>query len=543
MDNSEIQKRVILAVVISFIFFILYDYFLLNNKNQVQSQANSSQVQSVNTTTNSANAPVDATQTTQNQAPQMSQTAPTKTAVIAPSKDGVNRVISTIEAGDKIYSVDALGRISQVELTSHKYKDENGNSIKLFNDFVILKPLELRFSNTELNNEAFKTEVSVDKTSLKVTKESQKLTITQKLSKVTVTKTLTFYLDGHYSVDIKLDNSFDYFISTGFRPTVAVDMYTFHGALVQQVDDTLRMLEDEDFERSEEILGAKFAAAVDRYYTTALYSSDKLLNVVVSADINDSPTIFIKGEKELSLDGYIGPKDFNTLAAIDANLTNIIEYGWFTFIAKPMFTLLQYIYSMVGNWGWAIVIITILLKLALYPLSHKGMVSMQKLKDLAPKIKDIQDKYKNEPQKASAHMMELYKKHDANPMGGCLPIILQIPIFFAIYRVLLNAIELKDAPWILWITDLSVMDPFFVLPILMGLTMFIQQKITPSTIQDEMQRKIFMFLPVIFTVFFAMFPAGLTLYWFVNNLFTVGQQYAINKVFDKQREERKKHHK
>ena len=208
-----------------------------------------------------------------------------------------------------------------------------------------------------------------------------------------------------------------------------------------------------------------------------------------------------------------------------------------------MFILLQYIHSLVENWGWTIVIITILLKLMLYPLAKKGMVSMQKLKDLAPKIKDIQEKYKGDSQKASMHMMELYKKHGANPMGGCLPIILQIPIFFAIYRVLLNAIELKDAPWILWIDDLSVMDPYFVLPILMGITMFLQQKITPNTMQDEMQRKIFMFLPLIFTFFFAMFPAGLTLYWFINNLFTVAQQYTINKSFDKARELRKKNHK
>ena len=213
----------------------------------------------------------------------------------------------------------------------------------------------------------------------------------------------------------------------------------------------------------------------------------------------------------------------------------MIEYGWFTFLAKPMFVFLQYIHDIVGNWGWTIVVLTLIVKLILYPLSYKGMVSMQKLKDLAPKIKEIQEKYKGDPQKSSMHMMELYKKHGANPMGGCLPILLQIPIFFAIYRVLLNAIELKGAEWILWIHDLALMDPYFVLPILMGATMFLQQKITPNTIQDETQRKMFQFLPVIFTFFFLWFPAGLTLYWFINNLFTVGQQYYINKIFEKQK--------
>ena len=207
-----------------------------------------------------------------------------------------------------------------------------------------------------------------------------------------------------------------------------------------------------------------------------------------------------------------------------------------------MFILLQYIHSLVGNWGWTIVLLTLLIKLVLYPLSHKGMVSMQKLKELAPKMKEIQEKYKGDSQKSSMHMMELYKKHGANPMGGCLPMILQIPVFFAIYRVLLNAIELKGSQWILWIDDLAAMDPYYVLPILMGITMFVQQKITPNTIQDEMQKKMFQYLPIIFTFFFLWFPAGLTLYWFINNLFTVSHQYYVNKIFQEQKQLRAQEH-
>ena len=233
--------------------------------------------------------------------------------------------------------------------------------------------------------------------------------------------------------------------------------------------------------------------------------------------------------------GFMGPKNYNDLKALNPELIDVIDYGWFTFIAKPMFTLLQFIQSYVGNWGWTIVILTILIKLVLYPLSYKGMMSMQKLKDLAPKIKEIQLKHKDDKQKQSMAMMELYKKSGANPMGGCLPLLLQIPVFFAIYRVLINAIELKGAEWILWIKDLAEMDPWFVLPILMGVTMFIQQKITPNAMQDEMQKKIFQLLPIIFTFFFLWFPAGLTLYWFVNNVFTIAQQYTINRIFEKKR--------
>jgi YidC/Oxa1 family membrane protein insertase len=339
------------------------------------------------------------------------------------------------------------------------------------------------------------------------------------------------------------------YITPGFRPDVAVDMYTFKGALVQEADETLTMIEDTEASSSVEFKNAPIAAAVDRYYTSAFYNFDRGFVGIVDKYIDtrntleDAPLIFVEALSGDKIDGYIGPKDFKTLDGIDKRLTSIIEYGYITFFAKPVFTLLMMIHDYIGNWGWSIVILTILIRLVLYPLTYKGMVSMQKLKDLAPKIKDLQEKHKNNPQKASAAMMELYKKHGANPMGGCLPLLLQIPVFFAIYRVLLNAIELKQAEWILWITDLAVMDPYFVLPVLMGGSMYLQQVITPNTITDPMQQKIFRFLPLIFIAFFATFPAGLTLYWFVNNLFSLAQQYYINSIFDKKRAELKKAHK
>ena len=156
---------------------------------------------------------------------------------------------------------------------------------------------------------------------------------------------------------------------------------------------------------------------------------------------------------------------------------------------------------------------------------------MQKIKEIAPRIKEVQEKYKGDPQRTNAAVMEMYKKHGANPLGGCLPLLLQIPIFFAIYRVLLNAVELQGAEWILWVHDLSRMDPYYILPILMGATMFYQQKITPSNFTDPLQEKVFKFLPLIFTFFFFTFPAGLVLYWFINNIFSIAQQYLVNKQF------------
>jgi len=176
-----------------------------------------------------------------------------------------------------------------------------------------------------------------------------------------------------------------------------------------------------------------------------------------------------------------------------------------------------------------------MVRIVLYPLTYKGMVSMQKIKDISPKIKEIQAKYKSDPQRMNAAVMDMYKKHGANPLGGCLPMLLQIPVFFAIYRVLLNSVELKSADWMLWISDLSLKDPYFVLPVLMGATMFWHQRITPSNFTDPMQEKIMKWLPVIFTFFFVTFPAGLTLYWFINNIFSIAQQYYVNKIFEAQK--------
>jgi YidC/Oxa1 family membrane protein insertase len=192
---------------------------------------------------------------------------------------------------------------------------------------------------------------------------------------------------------------------------------------------------------------------------------------------------------------------------------------------------LDFLYKLVGNWGVAIILLVILVRLLLFPLTFRGMVSMYKLKELAPKMKQIQERYKNDPQKLQMHMMKLYKEHNVNPLGGCLPLLLQIPIFYGIYKFLLYSIELKGAHF-LWIKDLSEMDPYFILPVLMGITMYIHQKLTPTNFQDPMQEKVFKFLPVIFTIMMATFPAGLVLYWTTNNILSILQQWIINKVME-----------
>ena len=533
LNKKDTQKRIILATVLSFVFFIAYD-FLYIKPQQAEQKAIQAQVQKeqqVQAQTQNTTGKNDAPTITS----QVQKSAPvTKNAV-------QGEIISTITSNKSITKIDSLGRIAQVTLTEHQYITQKGEKIDLF-ALDQLRPLEVRFADRSINNEAFKVQVVASSDKLDVTKNAQKLVLTQNLTDTTVTKTLTFYPDGHYDVQIDVTNDQEFFVTPGFRPNVLVDMYADHGALLKLSDNTLTIVEDEDLDNTETFTGVKIASAFDRYYTTVLYNFEKSMEVSLMPSANKSPQIFIHGQSSIALSGYAGPKEHVILESLNPELIDVIEYGWFTFIAKPMFLMLQYIHTLVGNWGWTIVILTILVKLILFPLSHKGMISMNRLKELAPKMKEIQEKYKNDKQKASTHMMELYKKNNANPMGGCLPILLQIPVFFAIYRVLLNSIELKGAEWMLWVSDLAEKDPYYILPILMGATMFLQQRITPNTIQDEMQKKMFQYLPVIFTFFFLWFPAGLTLYWFINNLFTVAHQYYVNKVFEQARIQRHEEH-
>lgn len=540
MNKQDTQKRILLATLLSFAFFIAYDFLYvqpqaLQQEQTAKVQQKTTQVQAV-TNVNSKTA-----------APQVvTKKASTNTAPLS-SDIATSEIISTITTLNNVIEIDSLGRIAQVKLLGKQYINEDGSQINLFTQNQ-LRPLEVRFSNRTLNDLSFKTKVIASSKNINATTAITKLTLTQTLSGVVATKIMTIYPDGHYDVEINVTNGEPYFVTTGFRPDVMADMYADHGALLALNDGTLNIMEDEDFEKTTTFTGVQIASAFDRYYATVLYNMNTSMEISVMPDAQNNPQVFVHGKDTLKVSGYAGPKNYKALTALDSKLSQVIEYGWFTFIAKPMFQMLQFIYSYVGNWGWTIVLVTVLIKTILYPLAYKGMMSMNRLKELAPKVKQIQEKYKDDKQKASSHMMELYKKEGANPMGGCLPIILQIPVFFAIYRVLLNAIELKGAEWIWWIEDLALMDPYFVLPILMGATMFIQQKITPNTLQDEMQRKMFMALPVIFTFFFLWFPAGLTLYWFINNLFTVAQQYYINTLFEAKKVQKheehlaKKHH-
>jgi YidC/Oxa1 family membrane protein insertase len=513
------NQRLIVAVLLSFVFFVVYTAIYPPEQPEV-AQADAQKVQSVQN------------QQTQN-TPQATNIENTVGHQISADEQMAQNELSTLVTINNpkfILKLDTLGRISSKILLQDKYNDKDDQHAELIPP-IGTKPLFVRFLDTNINDEATKVAYTADVSQLTLEDKPQKVTLTQKLSGLSVTKEITFYPDGHYDAKVSLSEDKRYFIYLGQRPRITEQMMTVSGAMVYTDDEIVTIVEDGDAEGRKTFSGVELISAFDQYSASIMYGFTKETSITLERDRENNPVIYFEAPQNASFGGYIGQKEYKTLDAINPVLTNAIEYGWFTFASKPLFQLLMWLHGIFGNWGWAIIGLTLIIRAVLYPLTYKGMVSMQKIKDIAPLVKEVQAKYKGDPQRTNAAVMDLYKKHGANPLGGCLPMVLQIPVFFAIYRVLLNAVELQGAPWMFWVQDLSRMDSTLVLPILMGASMYYQQKLTPSNFTDPMQEKIFKFLPIIFTFFFITFPAGLVLYWFVNNLFSIGQQFIVNQQF------------
>lgn len=292
----------------------------------------------------------------------------------------------------------------------------------------------------------------------------------------------------------------------------------------------------------------RWAAHVDNYFMCALIPGEGSTGTFSAVGENKVRTVLTGGllklapgeTKEFRYEGFFGPKKLAYLKETGYDLAEAINFGWFDILAKPMLYLLNFFYSVLGNYGIAIILLTCLIKGSFWPITQKGMKSMKNMQKLQPKVTKLREKYKEDPVKMNQEMMALYKTYKVNPVGGCLPMLIQVPFFFALYRVLMAAIELRHAPFMLWINDLSAPDRLMigfdipvlhgipVLTVLMGASMYFQQKMTPTT-ADPTQAKVMQFLPIIFTVMFVNFASGLVLYWFVNNLLSILQQQLINR--------------
>ena len=405
-----------------------------------------------------------------------------------------------------------------------------------------------------------------DKDIIRLAPESSPETITfqaQTKEGIVLSQTLRFYPD-RYRIDLKTEvtngtadpvtGSFAVWLRA-MPPEKAASYYSYEGFAVL-LNEKLEETEVEDVNEEKTVSGKLgWIAYEDNFFISAvvpevagkgIFRAQKLPSGTLSGVYLLPPvTINPQGLQSAEYEYYLGPRDLGIMKKFGKNLEQAINFGWTDIIAKPLLYILRFFHDYVHNYGVSIILLTVLVKMLFWPLTHKSYKSMKEMQKLQPMMTKLREKYKNDKQKMNQEIMGLYKTYKVNPMGGCLPMVIQIPVFFALFRVLGNCIELRHAPFVFWINDLSTPDRLFnfsfeipfmtapygipVLTLLMGGSMFLQQKMTPTP-GDPMQAKIMMFLPVIFTFMFINFPSGLVLYWLINNLLSIGQQYRIYKM-------------
>lgn len=385
---------------------------------------------------------------------------------------------------------------------------------------------------------------------------------------VTYTKTYTLKRDS-YVVDVKYDvvNSTDQTLSMAFygqlKQTVDASMQSNSGLFMvagayrgSAYSTAETRYEKHTFEDLVDLANEKsslnvpttggWVSMIQHYFVSAWIgdTTEGVNNVIYSGSSNkgteaiigirtEPTTIAAHGEHEFKASMWIGPKSQDVMETVAPNLDLTVDYGWLWFISIPLFKILEFIHGFIGNWGFSIILLTLVVRGVLFPLTKAQYTSMAKMRLLTPKMQELRERYGDDRQKLGQETMKLYKNEKVNPLGGCFPLLIQMPIFIALYWTLMESTELRHSPFILWITDLSVHDPYFVTPILYGISMFFIQKMSPTPVTDPMQRKIIMAMPVVFTFMFCTFPAGLTLYWLVSNCFTIFQQIIIFKSLEK----------
>nr|WP_299038694.1 membrane protein insertase YidC [uncultured Psychrobacter sp.] len=403
---------------------------------------------------------------------------------------------------------------------------------------------------------------AADSYTMKEGQQTLSVPLTYQQDGVTVTKTYTF-THGKYPIDVsyqiqnrseqpwqgqmfaqlKRDDSKD----PGMSDKGALSMATYLGGAWGTPDDPYNKLKFNKFSNDElNVASDEGWVGIVQHYFVSAWTPDNFTGQFFSRETgNDyfigfnSQPVNIAANKQLTLDAtlYAGPKVQSELKEVAVGLNQTVDYGLLWPISKILFAILDGIHKVLGNWGWSIIVLTILVKISLMWFSNKSYYSMAKMRSLAPRLAALKEEHGDDRMKMSQEMMSIYKEEKVNPMAGCLPILMQMPIFLALYWVLVESVELRHAPWILWIQDLSAMDPWFILPLLMGVSMYIQQQLNPQP-ADPMQAKVMKFLPIIFTAFMLFFPAGLVLYWTVNNLFSMTQQYIVNKKVEEEQKRR-----
>jgi len=316
--------------------------------------------------------------------------------------------------------------------------------------------------------------------------------------------------------------------------------YTYTGGVISNAEKPYEKIDFSDMAKADvdRFVEGGWLAMIQHYFVAAWLPDQQASNHYYSKALADGRYVLgvVGSEQEVApsatatfhMRAFIGPKDQDRMKVAAEHLERTVDYGWLFLIAEPIFWGLQIIHGVVGNWGWSIILLTICIKALFFHLSATSYKSMARMRKLTPRMQALRERYGDDRQRLNQAMMEIYKTEKINPLGGCLPIVVQIPVFISLYWVLLESVELRQAPFIFWLKDLSIHDPYFVLPVAMGITMFIQQRLNPAP-PDPIQAKVMMALPFVFTFFFLFFPAGLVLYWFVNNVLSIAQQWVITK--------------
>jgi YidC/Oxa1 family membrane protein insertase len=518
------EKRALIAVAISFTILLVYQFFLAPKESpQIQPPAHLEEKE---------------------------KAAPAKTnepAVPLSMPKSVSADAKEIKVETEFYTAvfsSIGGTIKHYELKAYKEKD--GGNVVLLKEPGVIPPLGIG-SKDDFNLAAANFSVAGSDLILNKNNPAGSLVFQYSGSGISVKRTYTFTNDT-YRIDIKdeVSGAPEYWITVGanFGVHDPKNATVHTGPVVLKGTDRMEFDTKKLTEPTTLKGDIRWVAQEDKYFFASLVP----LSPVQEAKVwqyADSPLTALKAKSGTnSFILFAGPKEYERLKTLNVGLEHIVDFGFFSIIAVPLFWVLKFFYNLIGNYGWAIILLTLITRIPFIPLINKSQKSMKKMQELQPRMAELREKYKKDPQKLQQEMMGLYKSHKVNPVGGCLPMLLQIPVFFALYKILLIAIELRSAPFMLWIQDLSAPDTLFghipaalpliggfavgPLPIVMGITMVIQQKMTPTSM-DPAQNRIMMLMPVIFTFLFLNFASGLVIYWLMNNIFSIVQQIYVNK--------------
>lgn len=484
---------------------------------------------------------------------------PLTETVQADDKSATNRLV-TVDSSQFSVVIDSYGGdIVQVKLKQHLDAPaaKGGQPFTLLtrtqNNTYVAKSGLVGINATDTREGRPQFVVARDR--VDVTTGIEQLDLVTRSDGVLITKRFTF-TPGSYQIGVEylIDNPTESQWSAVFygqinrdshKPLVnATGVQPYLGGALRTVEKNYRKVTFGDMQdgKLEESISGGWVAMLQHYFIGAWIPDQNATNHFSLRKISgqdlyvmgytSDPIVVPAGQRgNYQTSFYAGPKDQDILAELAEYLDLTIDYGFLWLLAKPIFTLMQLIHNVVGNWGWSIILLTVVIKLALYPLSAASLRSMAKMRKLQPEMARLKELYGDDRQKMSGELMGLYKKHKVNPAGGCLPVLLQMPVFIALYWVLLESVEIRHSSFIFWLTDLSAKDPYFVLPLIMGASMYFMQRLQPMP-PDPMQAKIMKIMPVAFTFFFMLFPAGLVLYWTTNNLLSMAQQIIVNRQIE-----------